>query len=87
MKNLALAVLISFPLLSLSANADNSTNNTSSPSEKNLNIGIDHNWIPVAVDLLLDVRSTSDYSNFIKDTDDEGEVFAVSASLLVSTML
>ena len=49
-----------------------------------INGGIGYNWSPVAIDLVLGVRSASDYADLIEDGGGEGEVMAVSASLLVS---
>jgi len=49
-----------------------------------VNGGIGYNWSPVAVDLVLGVRSASDYADMIERTGESGDVTAVSASLLVS---
>lgn len=60
----------------------------SSDSEKEdfwfqINGGIGYNWSPVAVDLVLGVRSAGDYADMIEKAGVSGEVVAVSASLLV----
>jgi len=49
-----------------------------------INGGIGYNWSPVALDLVLGIRSAGDYADLIEDGGGSGEVVAVSASLLVS---
>jgi len=49
-----------------------------------INGGIGYSWSPIALDLVLGIRSAGDYADLIEEAGGEGDVVAVSASLLVS---
>ena len=46
--------------------------------------GVGYNWDIVSLELIIGVRSASDYADFIEGVGGEGDVIAVSSSLLLS---
>lgn len=59
-------------------------NNDETFSGIQINGGVGYNWDVVSLELMLGVRSASDYADFVEDGGGEGEVVAVSSSLLFS---
>lgn len=49
-----------------------------------INGGFGYSWEPVALDLVIGIRSASDYADLIGELGGSGEVVAISASLMVS---
>ncbi|KGJ88080.1 hypothetical protein ND16A_2633 [Thalassotalea sp. ND16A] len=49
-----------------------------------LNGGIGYNWEFVSLELMLGIRSADDYADFIEDLGGNGDVTAISSSLLLS---
>jgi hypothetical protein len=49
-----------------------------------LNGGFGYNWDVVSLELMVGIRAASDYADFVEDAGGEGEIIAVSSSLLLS---
>jgi hypothetical protein len=49
-----------------------------------INGGIGYNWQVVSLELMLGIRTADDYADFVEDIGGEGDVIAVSSSLLFS---
>ncbi len=48
------------------------------------NGGIGYNWEIISLELIVGIRSASEYADFIEDNGGSGEIIAVSSSLLLS---